>query len=109
MDHHQEETVPEGALLALLNVKVQAVPDNPESPSPALSDDGNLFMNIYDRAELLLLKYSIEHTRFLRGGDGYLVVEPLIFESFKGLLQFLYGPQWEDKFLRGGYVSGYYY
>ena len=116
MDHHQEEAVPEGALLAPLNVEVQEVPDNPESPSPALSDDGEVFMNLYDRSELLLLKDWMEHTRFMRGGVGYLVVEPLITERFKGFLQFLYGPQWDDKFLRGGemllaqlgaYVSGY--
>ena len=116
MDQHQEEAVPEGALLAPLNVEVQAIPDNPESPSPALSDDGELSMNLYDRSELLLLKDWIEHTRFMPGGIGYLVVEPLITERFKGFLQFLYGPQWEDKFLRGGemllaqlgaYISGY--
>ena len=52
----------------------------------------------------------------MRGGVGYVVVEPLITEKFKGFLQFLPGPQWEDKFLRGGemllaqlgaFISGY--
>ena len=56
MDQHQEGAVPEDALLAPLNVEVQEVPDNPESPSPALSDDGKFFMNLYDRWDLLLLK-----------------------------------------------------
>ena len=76
MDQHQEAAVPEGARLAPLNVQVQAIPDNPESPSPAFSDDGELFMNLYDRSELLLLKDWIQHTQFMRGGIGYLVVEP---------------------------------
>ena len=73
-------------------------------------------MNLYDWSELLLLKDWIEHARFMRGGVGYLVVEPLINERFKGFPQFLYGPQWEDKFLGGGemllahlgaYIFGY--
>ena len=86
MDHHQEEAVPEGALVDPLNVEVQDVADNPESQSPALSDDGEMLMNLYDWSELLLLKDWIEHTRFMRGGVGYLVVEPLITERFKGFL-----------------------
>ena len=116
MDQHQEEAVPEGAPLAPLNVEVQEILDIPESPSPALSDDGELFMNLYDRSELVLLKDWIEHSRFMSGGVGYLVVDPLKSERFKGFLQFLYGPQWEDKFLTGremllgqlgAYISGY--
>ena len=88
MEHRQEKAVPEGAVavVAPLNVDVPEVPVNPESPSPALSDDGELFMNISDRAELQLLRNWIEHTRFMRGGVGYLVVEPLITERFKGFL-----------------------
>ena len=39
---------------------------------------------------------------WMRGGVGYLVQEPLITERFKGFLQFLYGPQWENKLLTGG-------
>ena len=116
MDHHQEEAVPEGVFLAPLNVEVQEVPDNPESPSPALCDDGEIFKIIYDRAELMLLEDWMEHTRFMRGGLGYIIVELLITERFKVFLQFLHGPQWEDKILRGdemplgqldAYVSGY--
>ena len=38
----------------------------------------------------------------MRGEVGYLVAELLITLKFKGFLQFLYGPQWEDKFMRGG-------
>ena len=91
-------------------------PPPPESPSPALSDDGEVFMDIYDRAELLLLQDWVEHTRFMQGGVAYVVVSPLITERLKTFLQVLYGPQWEAKFLRGGemllaqlgaYVSGY--
>ena len=116
MDQDQEEVVPDGALLAPLNVEAQAIRDKPESPSPALSDHGELFMNFYDRSEFLLLKDWIEHTRFMRGRIGYLVVEPLITERCKVFRQFLYGPQWEDKFSRGAemllaqlgaYISGY--
>ena len=40
-------------------------PHPPESPSPALSDDGEVFMDIYDRAELLLLQDWMEHTMIM--------------------------------------------
>ena len=95
---------------------VGSPPPPSESPSPALSDDGEVFMNIYDRAELLLLQDWMEHTRIMQGGVGYVVVSPLISERLKIFLQVLYGPQWEAKFLKGGemllaqlgaYVSGY--
>ena len=76
-------------VVAPLNVEVPQFLDNPESPSPALSDDGELFMNVYDRAELQLLRDWMEHTRFMRGGVGYLVVEPYITGSCRGLLKFL--------------------
>ena len=91
-------------------------PPPPESQSPALSDDGEVFMDIYDRAELLLLQDWLEHTRIMQGGVGYVVLPPLITERLKTSLQVLYGPQWEARFLRGGemllaqlgaYVSGY--
>ena len=95
---NQEEVVPEAppvagpvAVVALPNVEVQEVPDNPDSPSPALSDDGELFTDKNDWAELQLLRDLMERTRFMRGGVGYLVVEPLITEKFKGFLRFLYG------------------
>ena len=49
----QEEVVPEVppfagpvAVVAPLNVEVSEAPDNPEYPSPALSDDGEFFMNV---------------------------------------------------------------
>ena len=77
------------------------LPPPAESPSPALSDDGEEFMKIYDRAELLLLKNLREHSWIMREGVGYLVVEPLITERFKTFLQFLNGPQWEANLLRG--------
>ena len=90
-------------------------PPAAESPSPALSDDGEVFMNIYDGAELFLLKDWMEHTRITQGSFGYVVVSPLKSERLKTFLQVLYGPQWEAKFLKGGemllaqlkvYVSG---
>ena len=74
----------------------------PPSKSPALSDDEGVFMNIYDRAELLFLKDWMEHTRIMQGGVGYVVVSPLIWERLKNFLLVLYGPQWEANFLRGG-------
>ena len=73
-------------------------------------------MNIYARAELLLLKGWMEQTWIMRGEVGYLVVLPLISERLKTFLRVLYGPQWKAKFLRtgemllaqlGAYVSGY--
>ena len=75
----QEEVVPAGSVAAVtqLNVDGPEVQDNPASPSPALSDAGDLFMTIYDRSELQLLKDWMEHTRFMRGGVEYLVAEPL--------------------------------
>ena len=92
-------------------------PPPPESPSPALWDDGDVFLDIYDRADLLLLQDWMEHTRIMQGGLGYVVVSPLITERLKTFLQVVHGPQWEAKFLRGGemilaqlgaYVSGYW-
>ena len=59
-------------------------------------------MNIYDRAELSLLKDRMEHTRIMHGGVAYLVVSPLISETLKNFLEVLYGLQWETKFLSGG-------
>ena len=90
----QAEVVPEGAVAAMtpLNVEVLEVPGNPESPSPALSDVGELFITIYDRSDLQHLKYWMEHTRIMRGVVGYLVVEPLITARFNFCLQFLYRP-----------------
>ena len=35
-----------------------------------LSDDGELFMTIFDRSDLQLLKDWMEHTRFMREGVG---------------------------------------
>ena len=84
-----EDVVPAGAVAAVAPLDVE-VPDNPESPSPALSDDGELFITIYDRSELQLLKDWMEHTRFMRGEVRYLVVEPLINQKFEGLLLFFY-------------------
>ena len=114
----QEDVVTAGAVAAVapLDVELLEVPDNTESPSPALSGDGELLRTIYDWSELQLLKDWMEHIRFMRGGVGYLVVEPSITPRFKGFPQFLYGLQWEDKFLSGGkmllaqlgaYISGY--
>ena len=37
----------------------------PESPSLTLSEDGEVFMDIYDRVELLLLQDWMEHTRIM--------------------------------------------
>ena len=100
-----------------LEESVESPPSPAVSPSPALSDDGEFFMKIYDRAEILLLKDWMEHTRILRGGVGYFVLSPLISERLKSFLGVLYGPQWEAKFLRGdpmlqaylgAYVSCYY-
>ena len=56
-------------------------------------------MNIYDRAELFLLKDWMERTLIMQGGVGYVVVSPLISERLETLLQVLYGPQWEAKIL----------
>ena len=58
MENYQEEAVSEVAvaMVAPLNVEVPEVRDNPKSSSPVLFDDGELFMNIYDRAELQLFR-----------------------------------------------------
>ena len=100
-----------------LEKPIESPPPPPaESPSPAMWDDGEVLMNIYDREELLLLKGWMEQTWIMRGEVGYLVVSPLISERLKTFLRILYGPQWEAKFLRtgemllaqlGAYVSGY--
>ena len=100
----QEQAFPEGAVAAVapLMVEEPEVPYNPESLSPALSNVGELFLTNFDCSDLQLLKDWMEHSRFMRGGIGYLVVEPLITQMFKGFLQFFYGSEWEDTFLRGG-------
>ena len=88
-----------------LGLEVEEPVESPppaESPSSALSEDGDVFMNIYDRAELLLLYDWIEHTRIMQGGFVYVVVSSLRSERLKIFLQVLYGLRWETKFLRGG-------
>ena len=81
---------------------VGSPPPPSELPSAALSDDGEVYMNIYDRAELLLLKDWMEHTRIMQGGVGYLVASPLISERLKAFHEVLFGQQCEAKFLRRG-------
>ena len=85
-----------------LEEPVESPPPPAESPSPAMSDDEDVFMNIYDRAEVLLIKDWMERTRITRREVEYLFVSALISERLKTFLRVLYGPQWEAKFLRGG-------
>ena len=71
--------------------KPVGLPPPAELPSPALSDDGQQFMELYDGVELLLLQDWMEHTRKKRGGVGYHLVEPLISRRLKTFLRSLHG------------------
>ena len=76
------------------------IPEQELSPGWELPDDGNNFMNLFTRADVVELKNWVQESRKRINEEGYVVEVPTISQNFMVFLQEQYGQQWEVKFLR---------
>ena len=115
--YYEENSEAEEGFAEPLNIQVNVnLEESPESPPPqpefhspilpaphpvgSLSPDGRIFLNYYNRVDVLELKNWATETRARMNEEGFVVEAPMVSQSFWAFLQYFHGQQWEIKFLK---------